>query len=275
MGKAPTIAVVAPGRALDASLVPIVQSRAEAAGATLMVHPQCFASDGHFAGSDAERLDALRQVMADERVDAVWFARGGYGANRIAEAAMAELPEAARRKAYMGYSDAGFLLAALHNAGCDVVHGPMPQDGAREGGGEALDRALAWLTRQAQAALEPGLDPAKPALAFNLTVLSHLLGTAIAPEFDGVDLLIEDVAEHSYATDRTLFHVTGQSAIRSVARLRHGRFSDVPENDIAFGRGIDDIVASWCERAGIAHGGQADIGHDVANKVVPFGPIRG
>ena len=30
--------------------------------------------------------------MADESVDAVWFARGGYGSNRIAEAALVDLP---------------------------------------------------------------------------------------------------------------------------------------------------------------------------------------
>ena len=57
--------------------------------AELVIHPQCFFSDGHFAGPDAARLEALREVMADERYDAIWFARGGYGSNRIAEAAAA------------------------------------------------------------------------------------------------------------------------------------------------------------------------------------------
>lgn len=275
MGKASTIAVVAPGRALDASLVPLVQARAEAAGAELIMHPQCFAEDGHFAGSDSERLDALRQVMADERVDAVWFARGGYGAGRIAEAAMAALPEAARTKTYLGYSDAGFLLAALHKVGCDVAHGPMPQDGAREGGEAALDRALAWLVRRDEATLEPGLTRGVPAMAFNLTVLSHLVGTPMVPDLAGVDLLIEDVGEYLYATDRALLHVTGQKAVRGVAQLRHGRFSDVPENDIPFGRGLEAMIKGWCERSGIRHGGSADIGHDAANKIVPFGPRGG
>ena len=67
-----------------------------------MIHPQCFLSDGHFAGPDEARLAALREVMADPSVDAVWFARGGYGSNRIAEAALADLPEAARRKTLHG-----------------------------------------------------------------------------------------------------------------------------------------------------------------------------
>ena len=72
--------------------------------------------------------------MADPSVDVVWFARGGYGSNRIAEAALADLPAAARGKLYMGYSDAGFLLAGLQKAGCEVAHGPMLQDIQREGG---------------------------------------------------------------------------------------------------------------------------------------------
>ena len=66
--------------------------------------------------------------MADPSIDAVWFARGGYGSNRIAEAALADLPDAARDKLYLGYSDAGFLLAGFHKAGLDVAWGPMPQD---------------------------------------------------------------------------------------------------------------------------------------------------
>src|SRR6478736_3058358 len=79
----------------------------------LAIHPQSFLSEGHFAGPDRARLEALRDVMADPSVDAVWFARGGYGSNRIAEAVLTDLPDAARSKTYMGYSDAGFLLAGL------------------------------------------------------------------------------------------------------------------------------------------------------------------
>ena len=137
------IAVVAPScplapKAADA-VEKIVRDRGDC---ELLVHPQCFLADGHFAGSDQERLSALRDVMADESVDAVWFARGGYGANRIAEEAARNLPPAAAAKTFMGYSDTGFLLASLHKAGLNVAHGPMPQDSVRDGGEAAVARAL-------------------------------------------------------------------------------------------------------------------------------------
>jgi muramoyltetrapeptide carboxypeptidase len=234
----------------------------------LVIHPQCFLVEGHFAGPDSARLAALREVMADPSVDAVWFARGGYGSNRIAEAALADLPDAARSKTYMGYSDAGFLLAGLTKAGIDAVWGPMPQDVLRSGGEAAVTRALDWLVRRDPDALEPALE--RPAMAFNLTVLSNLLGTPLEPGFAGVDLLIEEVSEQLYRIDRTMFHLTGSPNVRKVARLRLGRVGDIPFNDPDFGRDEVSIVEEWCERSGISYGGRADIGHDVLNRVVPF-----
>src|SRR5216110_2696545 len=105
------IAVVAPSCRLTEEAAAAVQAIVGTRGdCELAIHPQCFLSDGHFAGPDQVRLAALREVMADPSVDAVWFARGGYGSNRIAEAALADMNVTAMRKTYVGYSDAGFLL---------------------------------------------------------------------------------------------------------------------------------------------------------------------
>ncbi|WP_037502700.1 LD-carboxypeptidase [Sphingomonas jaspsi] len=265
------IAVVAPSCTLKPEAAEMALAIAAARGdCTLAIHDQCFLSEGHFAGPDAARLAALREVMADGSYDAVWFARGGYGSNRIAEAAAADLPPAARSKTYMGYSDSGFLLAAFDRAGLKVAHGPLVQDGLRQGGDAALHRALDWLVRRDPSTLEPGLEQGRRALAFNLTVLSSLLGTSIEPDFSNADLLIEDVAEHDYRIDRTMFHVVGSAAVRKCRRVRLGRMSDIPDNDPPFGHGPETIVPYWCGSRGVDFGGAADIGHDAANKVVPF-----
>jgi len=263
------IAVVAPSCSLKREAADIVQAIVDGRGdCELMIHPQCFLSYGHFAGPDEARLAALREAMADASVDAVWFARGGYGSNRIAEAALADLPDTARGKLYVGYSDAGFLLAGLHKAGLEVAWGPMPQDAMRDGGEAAVQRALDWIVRRDPSALEPGLRA--PAMAFNLTVLSNLLGTSLEPDFTGVDLLIEEVSEHLYAIDRSMFHLTSSSAVRKAARLRLGRVGDILPNDVEFGSDEAAIVDNWCARSNIPFGGRADIGHDAQNKVVPF-----
>ncbi len=264
------IAVVAPSCTLKREAANVVAALVRPRGdCELVIHPQCFLSDGHFAGPDGARLEALREVMADPHVDAVWFARGGYGSNRIAEAALTDLPAAARGKVYMGYSDAGFLLGGLYKAGLDVAWGPMPQDVVRPGGDSAATRALDWLVRRDPASQEAEIKA--PAAAFNLTVLASLLGTVLEPELGGHDLIIEDVGEHHYRIDRLMFHVTASPNVRGVARIRLGRVGDIPANDPEFGRDEAAIVGEWCARAGIEYGGRADVGHDVQNKVVPFG----
>jgi muramoyltetrapeptide carboxypeptidase len=267
------IAVVAPSCTLKPAAAEMVVAIATARGdAKVAVHPQCFRSAGHFAGTDVERLAALREAMADPEVDAIWFARGGYGANRIAQEAVRDLPACAKSKLFMGYSDAGFLLAALHAAGAPVAWGPMPQDALRPGGEAAIHRALDWLVRREASALEPGLKG--PAMAFNLAVLASLTGTGLEPDLSGCELLIEEVGEYDYRVDRMMFQITSSPSVRRCTRLRLGRVSDTLPNEPDFGSDTAAIVADWCARSGIPFGGAADIGHDASNKVVPFG-LRG
>src|SRR4030095_9356686 len=91
------IAIVAPSCPLKRQAAEAVQAIVAARGdCELLIHEQAFMSEGHFAGPDGARLDALRQVMADPSVDAVWFARGGYGSHRIPAGAGPPPPDAAR-----------------------------------------------------------------------------------------------------------------------------------------------------------------------------------
>jgi len=238
---------------------------------TIHFHPQCFAVHNHFAGSDAVRIEALVEYGNDPDLDAIWFARGGYGACRIAEDALARLEEAARRKTYLGYSDAGYLLGGLHAAGfARLAHGPMPQDVRREGGEVAIRRALDWLVLGSADGLEPGLGSGSNA-AFNMMVLSQLLGTKLQPDLEGHVLMLEEVSEYMYRIDRTMFHISGNESIRRVAGIKLGRCSAVPENDPDFGETEEEVVRHWCGRSGISYLGRADIGHDSGNKIVPFG----
>jgi muramoyltetrapeptide carboxypeptidase len=271
------IGVVAPSSRFSAEAAERVRAIAARSrpDAEIVFHPQCFLQHNHFAGPDAARADAFVEMANDPALDAIWFARGGYGACRIAEEALGRLQAAARNKAYLGYSDSGYLLAGLYKAGFpDLAHGPMPQDSMREGGEAAVERALAWLTGRSPDALEAGLEGGSRYAAFNLTVFGLLLGTPLEPDLSDHVLLLEEVSEHLYRTDRAMFHITSNPAVRRVAGIRLGRCTDVPDNDPPFGEDVEEVVRFWCERSGIAFLGRADIGHDSANKVVPFGRHR-
>ncbi len=243
--------------------------------AELHFHPQCFAREGHFAGSDDARAAALIEVSNDPDVDAVWFARGGYGSIRITDSVIAGLGDVARKKKFLGYSDLGSLLGALYARGfAHVAHGPMPADVLRPDGDEAVRRALAYLVREEGGAVEPGLAQGGLAVAFNLTILSRLIGTPHFPSLDDHVVLLEEVSEYMYNIDRMMAHLVSFAPMRRVRGIRLGRCSQIPPNDPDFGQNEEQVVAHWCARAGIAYLGRADIGHDVGNKIVPFGRQR-
>ena len=92
------------------------------------------------------------------------------------------------------------------------------------------------------------------------------------PGLAGHVVLVEEVCEYLYAVDRLFFHLTAH--LGGIAGLRLGRVSEVPENDRPFGSEPEQIARYWCERHAIPFLGSADIGHDIANRIVPFGLAR-
>lgn len=273
--KCKSIGIVAPACRIDTALADRVadfaRARYGAAAPSLFFHPQCFLSDGHFAGPDPVRSRAFLEVANDPAFDAVWFARGGYGAGRLDDRLFGQLNEPAREKTYLGYSDLGIMLGRLYANKIGVsVHGPMPSDLKRDGGEVALARALDFLVLGAYDGREERSGEA-PCAAFNITVLSHMVGTPHEPDLSGHVLYLEDIAEYHYRIDRSLFTIFSSLKMGALKGVRLGRCSDIPENEPAFEQDEEQIVRYWCARKDIPYLGRADIGHDVDNKIVIFG----
>ena len=244
----------------------------------LLFHPQVYERAGHFAGTDEVRAAAFLEFANDPGIDAIWFLRGGYGSNRILTRIMPQLGPAARHKTYLGYSDVGFLLGALYARRIGrPVHGPMASDIRRANGDQTVARALGWLLRRDRAGLEPGLDagPSKgrPAAAFNLSILTALIGTLYCPDLTDHVLLIEDVGETMYRIDRMLFQLAHATQLKGIAGVRLGSLTDVQPNDPPWGEEPDAMMTRWCAEMGVPYLGRAEIGHTQANRVVPFGVV--
>ncbi len=278
----PKIAVVAPSGAAkpgtDASFAAALAASPHAGKVEIAIHRDAFATDHHFAGSDDMRLAAFLEAANDPTVDVVWALRGGYGSSRLLAGIRAGLKPVAKDKVYIGYSDFGFVLAALQGLGVRrLAHGPMPVDANGAGGAAAVDRVLGFVTSGYRTGLDATVTPGDtPRLAFNVTVLRSMLATPWMPQLAGTELYLEDVGEHDYALDRTMCQLADTAAFRSVAGVRIGRFSytDRAEQK-TFGIEQDAIVRHWCQLAGVKVLGPADIGHDSGNKIVPFGRWAG
>lgn len=271
------IGIVAPANTANPQMVAPMTAYAALAypEVDLVFHPQCWESDGHFAGPDARRAAAFLEIANDPAFEAVWFARGGYGSNRILELIMPQLNDAARRKKYVGYSDMGFMLGALYARRIGrVAHGPMPTDILRSsGGGDAtVARSLGWIARGERQGLEPGLGK-RPAAAFNLAILGSLIGTPWLPDLTDHELLIEEVSEPMYNIDRLLFTMANAPQLRGIAGVRLGAVTGVKDNTPSWNIPLPAMMERWCRDMGVPFLGNAEIGHTQTNHVVPFGMV--
>lgn len=241
----------------------------------LRIHPQCFLREGHFAGNDEARGLAFLEYANAPDIDVIWFARGGYGSMRLYDDVFERLDHNARAKAYIGYSDMGAMLARLYRMQIGrPIHGPVPTEINRKNGEACIKRVLDYVTGRNKDGLENTIQTPHPRIAINLTVLEHLIGTQWMPDISGHVLMLEDVSEYEYAIDRKMFSLCNSEHFHKVAGVAAGRFSDVPENeDVQFGMTSVEIIKSWCARTGIPYLGEADIGHDVDNKLVVWGKV--
>jgi muramoyltetrapeptide carboxypeptidase len=159
------------------------------------------------AGSDAERAAGYRELLSDPRVEAIFFARGGYGASRILRY-LDPAEVRARPRIHLGGSDLtvlfGFLAA---QAGLVAMYGPMVAVSmAREdldwefvlSGGVPASHAFE------DSEVLAGGTGSGPLVGGCLSLLASMAGTPEAVSGAGAVLFWEDVGEPTYRMDRML-----------------------------------------------------------------------
>ena len=207
------------------------------------------AREGYLAGKDLERRHQLAEAWKDPECQGILCTRGGYGSARLLEGWMwnwglgnseSSLAIKGKReitktstaqstpKWLIGFSDITSLLWSLYQSGISSVHGPVLTSLAAEPEW-SLKRLFDGVEGRP---LEPltgvGWGGGKVngiLLAANLTVATHLLGTPVQPQLDGVILALEDVTEAPYRIDRMLTQWRMSGAFKGVRGIALGRFS--------------------------------------------------
>lgn len=192
-----------------------------------VIHYQAYAKTGYLAGSDADRLNALYDLLADPSIDAVMAARGGYGIHRLLEHLDRRRLQGAL-KPVIGFSDVTALHAVWAQLGQASLHGPVVTQLADlpAADQEVFAQALAGapgLRYLGQTTVHPG-RAAGPLFGGCLSVLVPLLGTPYFPSLAGKILLLEDVGEVPYRIDRMLTHLRLSGALSQVAGIAVGEW---------------------------------------------------
>jgi muramoyltetrapeptide carboxypeptidase len=222
----------------------------ESWGLELDCRPVHGRSWGYLAGRDEERRGDL---LGADREGAALIAcvRGGWGSARLLERPLALPP-----RWLLGFSDVTSLLwAQLAQGHGGGLHGPLLTTLAAEPAW-SQERLRQLLFGERPPALEgegwrQGVAEG-PLLVANLTVATHLLGTAHLPALTGAILVLEDVGEAPYRIDRMLTHWRLSGALGQLAGIAFGAFSGCDDEDEA-ANDDDGQEANQATAAGDAH----------------------
>jgi len=189
-------------------------------------HSDIFSRDRYLAGSDSRRSRELNDLLADPKVEAVLFARGGFGTQRL-------LPtlKRFRPKVIVGLSDLTALLATLWKKyRLPTLYGPMiatqlihPATTRR------LTRILTTrgaLERQllvAKRVFQPGNARGR-LVGGCLSLIVSLIGTPWDLETAGSILFLEDVDEPPYKIDRLMTQMEQAGKLKGVKGIVFGTF---------------------------------------------------
>lgn len=230
--------------------------------------PGIFSAHRYLAGDDARRLSELRLAMT---ADAIFCARGGYGAHRLLPALKAQDVKA---QALVGFSDITALHALWQCAGYRSLHAPvLTQLGNQPP--DVVERLFATLESERPPAPLSGTGAVGagavegPLLGGNLSVFTRLIGTPFMPPLEGAILLIEDVGERPYRLDRMFMHLRLAGITTQVAGFALGEFTGCEEKDAPYT--AIDVLGELIAQTGKPCVFGLPIGHGTVNQPVPLG----
>lgn len=273
------VALVAPSGPIDPERLEagctILRSwglRPEVGAHVLDTHPRL----RHFAGADADRATDFRDAWLDPGIAAVLCARGGYGAQRVADLLDWDALRAAPPKALIGFSDVTVLHELVaQRLGLASLYGPMGAGASFVGDGPTAEHLRRTLFEPAsvQTLTGPEAGPLIPGRARGITaggcaaVLAVERGTPGArPSFEGAILLLEDVNEGPYRLDRIITQLLRSGAMEGVAGVALGSWEGcgAPER-------IRDVMLERLGPLGVPVLWELGFGHGPSTLTVPLG----
>ena len=264
--KGNTIGIIAvSGRIREYERIESAKKYFEDKGFNVVVSESCKTSHRYMAGkNDKECLDTLHNFFADDNIDAIICARGGYGTLRLLKNIDWNLIKN-HPKIFAGYSDITILLNMIYkNTGLITFHSAMPNgDFSQEiqlytedsffktlmGNAVSFkaENSISFKSGNVQGKLWGG----------NLATLVSLCGLDFVPD-ENLILFLEDLNEPVYKIDKMLTQLFNVEKIRqNVKGIALGEFKDIENkdflNDLLQELALD-LNVPMCDGFKITHG---------------------
>ena len=216
-----------------------------------------------FAGSDADRIQALNMACGLSQASLILATRGGYGLTRLMDQLdFSRLAHHLNRYQHLlcGHSDLTGLQLALLKAGAKpntLLHGPMACfdfggcESPHEHTLEHFELAafegrvrLDWSSNTTLNGLNanPTLTLAGPAWGGNLALVCSLLGTPWQPTIKNGGGVLEDINEAPYKLERMLLQLHQSGILKEQAAVVLGQFGTELLCDHDNGYNLSEVV---------------------------------
>ena len=185
----------------------------------------------YLAGPDQLRRNEFLDALHDPAVDAIFFARGGYGSSRLLSDTSQF--DTASRKILLGCSDITSLHQYFQRINNWVVfHGPMASGDFARGQVHSASFEKALMQSDPYDLSPAGVEPLLPGTAEGrlaggcMSLLDASLGTRWEPDWKDAILFLEDVGTKPYQIDRMLTHWKLAGKLEHVRAFLFGEMKD-------------------------------------------------
>jgi len=267
-----TIGIVAPAGHFNAERFLKGVAVLESMGFRTKVPDEVFSQSGYFAGTDKTRADVITRFFADDSIQGIACARGGYGSVKTLSLLDVEIIKN-HPKVFIGFSDISVLLNFFfETTGLVTFHGPVVT-------------SLVDATPRTKDKLVNAISSEKPieivlknpvcihrgsasgvVKGGNLTTLCHLIGTPYMPSFKGSILVLEDTGEPCYRIDRMFTQMKLAGSLDGIAGVALGSFDNCGRIDEIYG-----IAENIFEAFQIPVLAGFEVGHHKNNLTFPIG----
>ncbi len=229
-----------------------------------------------FAGTDTVRAGDFQRMLDNPEIKAIFSARGGYGSSRLLDSI--DFTKFQKHpKWVVGFSDITAVHCHIHTLNIESLHATMPKLFLQEGGEKSLETLRKILFGEElnyKIAPHPmnrlGVGEGQ-LIGGNLALLSHIIGSESDIDYDGKILFLEDVNEYLYNIDRMMIQLKRSGKLKNLAGLIVGSFSDCQDNDVPFGKTVNEIIEEAVADYDYPVCYDFPVGHEVDNWAMPCG----
>ena len=241
------VGIIAPARKVTPEEMEFAIAWLKDKGFVPVYDERLFAGHYIFAGDDEFRATIIQQYLDDESIDAIWFARGGYGSIRIIDK-LDFTKFLQHPKWIIGFSDTTVFHGKLNRLGCPSLHASMPYcfDNKTIEAKQSLFDALMGKPLKYEFPAHPlnrkGVVEGE-IVGGNLSVLYGMIGSDSFPETDGKILFIEEVDEYIYHIDRMMHALKRAGKLAKLKALVVGGLTQIHDNPDPFGQSVEEVIA--------------------------------